>query len=493
MLNEKVIKNNLKTEVLKGCRVDEYYYNYERNTLSKSGGMWYQQYGDIYISVEDTNMGQGIVATISKNDVEFSRSGITFNRPNKDFTVRTIPFTNVEDVAKFDKVVPLIGDGKVQCRILNFKINNRIRSAKNDKEIQRISTSKLDIAVDKDAWIYFIILKDGSLPIIVVTDTEVGFLGVDDDIDDIDIKDYAFKHSEEGFFNSYYHPYNFEVREIKTYENTIYDEPGNGILNQLKFSEEISEDGTEYTNSDGISVTIYKNAQFNGKIIKDVKFNDQCIACYIDNNISINNFTTYRHIMNKIGLDEIKKQENLNDNVATNNANPNIEGDKSHDFSDFIIDTLGCMYCTNGIVPVYDVESYYKIIDKYDPNNIIYYINRADDSYIDHIIAIRHTDKHVEEVFQVFKNGKVIYSVYTINHSKEICIELDVNPVIPFEYQSYNNGNIRWIRTSNNKSILGFNQNLIKCDEDGYIINSTINLGEDTKLSYNAFGVPKDL
>ena len=526
MLNEKVIKNNLKTEVLKGCRVDEYYYNYERNALSKSGGMWYQQYGDIYISVEDTNMGQGIVATISKDDVEFSRSGITFNRPNKDFTIRTIPFTNVEDVAEFAKVVPLIGDGKLQCRLLTFKINNRIRSAKNDKEIHRISTSKLNVAVDKDAWVYFIILKDGSLPIIVVTDTRVGFLGVDDDIDDIDIKDYAFKHFEEGFFNSYYHPYNFEVREIKTYENAVYGEPGNDIFQQLDFSEEISEDGTEYTNSDGISVTIGKGVLALGedkKIVKVgakriVKFNEYPIACYSDDYINIRNFLTYDHVVYEIGLDNIITDENKIEGVTEN-------GNKCGSFGHFVstlADDLGYIKYFDCKVKFGELTPfYYKISDPYNPDDKIYYAannNTYEDQYpyhVDYIIAVKH--KYIVEVFQKFKDSDTImYYVYARDFSNEVSIILNPTPEILFNYNSlnYKSKRSRSVVPEDNgitnvsfcSHYLSLPQNeygeltpmmrlnhRISIDLDGNIVRSTINLGEDTKLSYNAFGVPKDL
>lgn len=462
MINESSIKNNIELEMLRGCMVEEYFYDYKDNKIYKSD-FWYQAH-DVSIEVS---------GEINDNLIEKSFTRIHNNEECGKSKVIFSATTNTD---------------KTQYNKLSFSIETKIIYNKDNKEIQGIRTNKFNIDVNEDNWIYLIVLRDGStLPIIIVTHNRVGFLG----IDDINIKDYAFRSSKEGFFNSYYTPYEYELREICAYKNSkINENPGERIIRKLNFSEELSTDASMYENSDNIKVKID-----NGD--KSVYFHDLFIANYKDDyNISINNFTAYNHIINEIGLDTIRKDENLVSGILIDTiSGDSIKNTKNHDFS---IDNFGTYHCMGA--GAYGINSekikeslcYYQIKDIDNPNNEIYYIN-TDDDIVDFTIGVGHIDKDILEIIQIFKDGKTTYVIYSTNHSEEISINFNPNIDVSFEYMSYIRGNNRHIRSGKNKSILKINDYKIKYDKNGDIIDCDFYFGKNIKLCYNAFGVPKYL
>lgn len=231
--------NEMMKTLLTNAYVDELYYIDENTTLqSISGYRLYEtdngfkveiggnrneicnefNYGDLESSKAVFDYYSTIIRNGNKTEFANGTTSISFVGSR-----RAIPFA---DVNINENTTPLIGDNKKECTVLKIEAYSKviIGQYKDDNkglisEKSNIYSNEIYIGIDTNTYLYIIQLENGTLPIILISKEKINSESILDNI-------LRSTNSEEKFYNSYAHPYRFEIRDSVIYNNAVFGVPG---------------------------------------------------------------------------------------------------------------------------------------------------------------------------------------------------------------------------------------------------------------------------
>ena len=377
-----------------------------------------------------------------------------------------VPFEEVKD----QKDVKLISFNdknikeKFDCNILTFSITTNVETVQDDTHSTiRTYSDMFKIPVDCECYISIVQCADGTLPIILVSETNY----LVEDIEDLIFEGNIKKRT----YNSYFHPHNYQKQQIETIENVVYGKPYDG-MKKMEFEENIIDD--KYITNDKLSCQKDRDGNVRTVFLDEYNFatyrKDEC------ENPAINeSFKKQDDILSIDLIDYIDKTDPFNSlNVVSGKVSLKWLKKNYHGISDII------SFLSN----INEDDERFELLDIDDPNKTIVRFENFDGSLFIHMI-INLIDKNTQEVFYKL-NDRLFYTLYCNGYRIDISQKEDEEGITVYTATPR-----RIINKSRDCTLFTFKENYwINVDNSNHIINT--NLPIEGKIEkYNMFGIPE--
>ena len=480
MLDLKKMKNKLINDNLLGSWCEEFYYAYDSRELrlEKAGYLVgsnpdnritsitppefehnFNPKSDFAIS-SGINLKYAVGVKVADNKIyEATNTDVFISDDTRHY--KCIPFTEYKK--KSILIDPIKDNLKKDCRVLNFSITTETYSAENkytyNKYEYRLS---FEVAINQECYIYIIQTPDVNPPTILVCKERIG------EFDLNDINKYIFKGNvEDGIYNSYFHPHEYNIQKNTNYSNLVFGSP-DCKLNKIKFKEDIEyladgngESVDRYTTNDGL-----KAINIDGKV--DVYLEDYKIGSY---------YTQVDVDFDNIDLCKYKSDKGLFNSLITV-------------IDTFSINEIKNMYPNlQYIIPEIPVSHDEKRIQHIntDDDFVVLIFEDYQDDFLELVLRIS-KDGTSEMMYTVNGNEKVYYSIYRNNKRLDIFTTVDENNNHVYYSSTLN----RSINYSRDIALISYKENFyISLDKANIVVNSNLPIVGEEFTRYNIFGVPE--
>lgn len=503
LINKEIVAKRARNNMLNGAYIEEYIYKYDENRIIDGASTKYYNIDnsnnrEVEITRDKTDHEDSMFTnrelpihfnyTISNNCYEKNGAEVRIYLLPDEY--RSIPFRECsDDISKDDKprtitignVTKILPDEKSECSVLcidtesMYDIVDKNNSNKNctvTKEYHFKSSHK--IAINNDAYIYIIIMTDGTLPIIITSDKKIPIY---------DVNEYIYGNpmniiDDKKIFTNYFEPHYYSETEKKIFNNAVFGAPGKDIESRLNYSESYdSGEYNEYNNSDGIKVITSNDHH------REVYFEGLNIAHYgKDEDIDIENFDIYKFYTEEVGNQE-ELDEDIDEDILLL-----LENKEEEIYSKIAEECLNMNYSMfTTTMRKYNVEFY-------SLRNSIYISGSDESGEKVRGIIHRYSDNDYVEMLMIASNS-FYYLIYVPGTNKVFCLTKDrFKDLTITKTRSIHN-----IHNNKDKSlIIYFNNNDLRPGHLSYAKNTVLcstNVPEleGLDLNYNIFGVPEDL